>query len=539
MGLFAFPLAAHGTIVTTLLDEDDGFLGGGTGISLREAVNYSAARSFITFDPLLSGQIIRLTGGEISISKSLTIDASLLIAPIVISGDKTGDGRTGDDTRVFKINSTASPILLDSLVISDGYGASSPGIYINTIPTVTTTIRNCVVTRNYAYGGSSIGGAISCGLGPALIQNSTISNNYAFGPGGGIFAAGSLIVSNCRISGNYGYAKGGGIFIDGGDALIEDSTIAENSTNLYGGGIHLSSHSGSLTVNGSSFVGNSAVQGAGIYNDSRPVTLNNCTFTLNTAGVFGGAIYHYNNTLNVNNCTIVGNTAGSSTGGGGIYNALSLVLKNSVVVGNTSNISPPSNYYALVGNNLVSGDPHLAPLGNYGGPTQTMPPLPDSAAINTGGTSSLATDQRGFPRNGACDIGATEYQGTVDIARFWKLDFDGDGFAYGVEQALGTNALLADSSSPRNLTAPVINASGHVVLSFGINSTFAPGTRWIIQRSPNLSAGSFEEIYRFDGTTDIPTPGIDFLHGAGKITIIDTNPLTAQGFYRLEATFEP
>jgi hypothetical protein len=39
LALLIFPLAARGTVVTTVIDEDNGSLGGGHGVSLREAVN--------------------------------------------------------------------------------------------------------------------------------------------------------------------------------------------------------------------------------------------------------------------------------------------------------------------------------------------------------------------------------------------------------------------------------------------------------------------------------------------------------------------
>jgi hypothetical protein len=54
----------------------------------------------------------------------------------------------------------------------------------------------------------------------------------------------------------------------------------------------------------------------------------------------------------------------------------------------------------------------LSPLGNYGGPTQTMPLLPGSLAIDAGtSTGAPALDQRGLGRVGAVDIGAFESQG--------------------------------------------------------------------------------------------------------------------------------
>ena len=72
---------------------------------------------------------------------------------------------------------------------------------------------------------------------------------------------------------------------------------------------------------------------------------------------------------------------------------------------------------------IVSGaavalvDPHLGPLQNNGGPTQTQALLPGSPAINAGNPAGcrdalgalLLADQRGFPRLGRCDIGAYEF----------------------------------------------------------------------------------------------------------------------------------
>ena len=68
-------------------------------------------------------------------------------------------------------------------------------------------------------------------------------------------------------------------------------------------------------------------------------------------------------------------------------------------------------------NNLVDANPLLTALSNNGGPTQTMPPLPGSPALNVGSDAAAAnfsTDQRGngFPRlvGAHVDIGAVEMQ---------------------------------------------------------------------------------------------------------------------------------
>jgi hypothetical protein len=64
-------------------------------------------------------------------------------------------------------------------------------------------------------------------------------------------------------------------------------------------------------------------------------------------------------------------------------------------------------------------DPLLGALGYYGGPTPTMPLLPNSPAIDAGDNAACpATDQRGVsrPQGVACDIGAFELYPTVTLA---------------------------------------------------------------------------------------------------------------------------
>jgi hypothetical protein len=128
--------------------------------------------------------------------------------------------------------------------------------------------------------------------------------------------------------------------------------------------------------------------------------------------------------------------------------------------------------------NLVSGDPKLAPLASYGGPTSTMPPLTNSPAIDATfrRADTQMTDQRGAPRQSGPrpDIGAVEafpfssislkdsdsggigdrlkaiYQLTVGIDDSGK-DQDGDESSDSEEIANMTNPV--DSSSVLKITS--------------------------------------------------------------------------------------
>src|SRR5262249_9875628 len=143
-------------------------------------------------------------------------------------------------------------------------------------------------------------------------------------------------------------------------------------------------------------------------------TLTNCTVSGNAASRDGGGLFNYYGTARLTNCTVSGNSA--RRGGGlfnysGYYYGYGLVsLTNTIVAGQTAGGSisgPVSGSNNLIGaggsgglmdgvnGNIVGvADPRLAPLGDYGGPTRTMPPLPGSRALDAGrsGVGIPATD---------------------------------------------------------------------------------------------------------------------------------------------------
>ena len=81
----------------------------------------------------------------------------------------------------------------------------------------------------------------------------------------------------------------------------------------------------------------------------------------------------------------------------------------------------PAGGGPVTGPSPLSADPLLAPLGNYGGPTQTMALLPGSPARNAATGSTITSDQRGFPIVGTPDLGAYD-AGTNTNYNAWAYE---------------------------------------------------------------------------------------------------------------------
>ena len=311
----------------------------------------------------------------------------------------------------------------------------------------TLNLNNSTLAGNAAGGG---GGGIWNAGNTLNLTNSSLSGNSAFNGGGIWNDRGTVTVANTSLTSNAATNNGGGINNNYGTVTVANSTLSGNSANNGGGIINWG---GTVTVANSTLSGNSAFNGGGISNqtgfsfiicclsavDYSTLTVTNSTLSGNSAnnggGIYNDGRFSYGqNTVNLTNSTLSNNAATSSggginnggvvdTGNGGIVN-----LGNSIVASNTSPLGPDlygapvnSQGYNLIGNtsgssgfvstDLLNINPRLAPLGNYGGTTQTHALLPGSPAINAGDPSLMTPDQRGFARVGRADIGAFEFQG--------------------------------------------------------------------------------------------------------------------------------
>jgi len=445
-----------------------------------------------------SGDTITFScSGTISLTSTLTISSDLTIDgsghSIVIDGN--------DSVQIFFVDSGVN-FSLNHLTLSHGY-------------------KSC--SDNTCF---SEGGAID-NSGTLTVTNSTLSDNTAEcssdgcrAYAGAIYNNGTLSITNSTLSGN----------------------IAECSSNCiaYAGAIY---NYGTATITNSTFSG-----------DTAKCSSNYC-------GAYGGAIYNYDGSLTITNSTLSDNTAECSgiacnAEGGALFNTGTPYLGATIL---SSNSPQSCDQYALNtdwgyndspdgtclngGTGDTTADPLLAPLGNYGGPTQTMALLPGSPAIdqiplnytypNSGDNLCPAngTDQRGYPRpdvnETSCDIGAYE---TQDDAYGPTT-----GPAYDIESSNfscsgGGSACvpLTGNAGACSLTFSCPNLSYGDVEAFGRPNNSSSGTPdelilFCSKQTASTYTYGYLDVVSHQGSLDYPAgtrsaPGIYGLADLGSIT---------------------
>jgi hypothetical protein len=332
----------------------------------------------------------------------------------------------GPDTITFAPALAGAAI---TLTTADPSAADSPSAFaISSAITIDGGDAGVTVARSAAGGTPAFRLFNVAAAGALTLQHLTLrggleQQGYTPGLGGAIFnRGGSLTVSASTLVGNTA-TFGGGIAATGGSVtVVSNSTLAGNQ----GGGIDASD--GSVTVvSNSTLVGNTAISGGGISVSGGSVTVSNST----PAGKQGGGISVYaipppvrNSTVTLRNTLVARNTLTDGVTPSDVSGGLDTTnsWNNLIGTGGGGGLID-----GVQGNRVGVSDPGLAPLGDYGGPTQTMALLPGSPAINAGSNTFVAasdTDQRGLPRiaGGTVDIGAFESQGptppTAAVATF-------------------------------------------------------------------------------------------------------------------------
>ncbi len=258
-----------------------------------------------------------------------------------------------------------------------------------------------------------------------------------------------------------GSATDGAAIRNAGTLTLREMSVSASVASMSGGGVY---NSGMLVIRDSTISGNSAGDGAGVYNAGAPV--GGSPSPIAAGPVLGGTVTIINSTISGNTATASGDiTSGSGGGlylapgseatlrnstiafngaavGGGVAALGSFIPANTLIARNTATTSAPdvSGTIDSLGHNLIGNstgaviigttdgnllDAAAAPvslvaLSSNGGRTRTHVIGVNSVAIDAGDQSLavsetgflLANDQRGAPNNRArgeeVDIGAYE-----------------------------------------------------------------------------------------------------------------------------------
>jgi CSLREA domain-containing protein len=326
-------------MVTKISDTSDGVCD--ADCSLREAVIAVNNGDTIVFSSLFNQpQTITLTGGQISISKSLTIagpSADLLTVD------------ANERSRIFNISNNVV-VALSGMRLWKGRAEIAGGAILLTDGTLTLT--NMTLNNNRA--GSPItgspndygnGGAVFSSNSALSVVNSIIDNNSSI-YGGGIYSERGIgNITGSRMRGNEGAAVvsryGDVINIsnstfsgnNGGAVIGSYSRVSVINSTVVNNGSGISNSEGTLTINRSTI--SDSDNGSGIYNNGTATvtktTINNNDTSSKYGNIGGAGIYNSGN-MTVNDSTISNNKANRFVGG--IRNSGQLTLTNSTVSGN-------------------------------------------------------------------------------------------------------------------------------------------------------------------------------------------------------------
>ncbi len=306
-----------------------------------------------------------------------------LINGVVIKGGYAGYGEPDPNARDIQAHETilrdgyhvvtgaGHTSVLDGVTVTGGNAGSGGGIYGGS-----STIINCTIIGNSAYGNGSRGGGMYNCNGP--ITKCIISGNSA------------SYSNSCCFS-----AYGGGMYNCNGP--ITDCTISENLV-IRGNNLGDKGNGGGMyecdgPITNCTIAGNQTPdRGGGLYQCDGPIT--NCTIIGNSAShggsfTWGGGMYECDGPIT--NCTISGNSAfPSSRSNGGIYNCDGPIT-NSIIWGNSGGAilgsTPAIRYSDVQSGFLGEGNINVDPLFSL--PSENdYHLLPNSPCIDAGDPNS-------------------------------------------------------------------------------------------------------------------------------------------------------
>lgn len=332
-------------LVTNTLDAGPG--------SLRDAIACAASGDTIRFDAGIDGDSIKLTSGQITIDKDLTILGNGRANTII-------DGSLDDASRLFEC-STGHSIEFRHMTMQHGGGTAfnlNGGAFLNFAKL---KLVDCHFHNNRAKRGG-------------VFESVTASNRLA--------------IINCELSDNVATEQSGAINMFDGEGIMVNSLIHDNTAGNIVGGVlifgsaHFEFIGTTITDNSALLDGGVRIEGAGTTADFFN------TIISGNVGSIPDLLLNADGTINNFRNNILGSTVGNS-------------LTSGFILGYPSFVDTANNNYQLLAHSI----------GIDGGDNAFLPV--DSCDVDENGNTAelLPIDLAGSARSLRCnvDIGAFEF----------------------------------------------------------------------------------------------------------------------------------
>ncbi len=414
---------------------------------------------------------------------STNIGAFLALANVTITGSHGGGLLVADDNDTVTANSVA---FSNNSITGSGGAVVNEGQFWATGSTFTgnsSTDKGGAVWDDLGsarlsadtFGNNSAvseGGALQNNDGPVAVDNSNFTGNSVHNAtgeadGGAVFAGEEMEFTGDNFSGNSAVGTGGNDAVGGavydsyGLNAVTNSSFTGNSSvsdPTSGGGLGGAFYDdSSLTITGSIFSGNRAVNGSGggLYEDDEGLVLEGDSITGNSAtggdgtntdeGFGGGAFC--GDICNIDATTVSGNSA--SQGGGGFANDDSVIITSSLISGNTAHLGAG-----------IWGS------WNWQATSVAIVDNTTTGAGDSGGGVYLKATSAGLSGANRVDfIGVTVAGNVSDTGAGFALDGTTGGGLLGVGGGTLSNSTVAGNRTPAGLEADcaVVNASSNAL----------------------------------------------------------------------------
>jgi CSLREA domain-containing protein len=381
-----------------------------------------------------------------SLADNRTVDGSCTLREAIQNANNNAatniDCAAGNGADIITFNLSGTITLLSSLpTIADAAGLALDG----TGQTVTISGNNLVRVASVDHDAS------------LTMNNLTIANGSNNASSSSFENYGTLTITNCVFNGNNNSEyDGGAIYNQSGSVTVTGSTFSGNTAtngNYGGGGIY--SLAGSVTIINSIFSGNTAANGGGIYCYDCTLHVTGSTFSGNmTPNGSGGGINNYSGNVTITDSVFSGNGASWGDGGGAIYSDYgALTITNSSFSGNSATGSPGGAIFSGSSMNIKMSTFSANSAGTGGG------------IFSDGDNSTIANSS--FSGNSAsANGGGVLNTGTLIIT---NSTFSGNSVpdsGGGIGNSGGTltlrNTIVASSASGGNCSGTITNGGNNL-----------------------------------------------------------------------------